>query len=93
MSTQNNGLKYVLDSLRRAADNSDCWPVYPAESGLILTEIARLREENEELRQERPAVVAWLRREADDAEPTAAAALFDVSDDIERGDHRREEER
>ena len=45
-----NGLKYVLDSLRRASDNSDCWPVYPAESGLILAEFARLNSELDAVR-------------------------------------------
>ena len=89
----NYSLKYVIDCLRRSADNSQCWPVYPAEAGAILAEFERLRCENEELRNERPAVVAYMRREADDAEPAAAAALLDVSDDIERGEHRREEER
>jgi hypothetical protein len=42
--------------------------------------------------EERAAVVAYLRMEADDGAPMAASALLDVSDAIERGEHRREEE-
>jgi hypothetical protein len=43
-------LKYVIDCLRRSADSSDCWPVYPAEAGALVAEIERLRQENEELK-------------------------------------------
>lgn len=51
MSEQmNHGLRYVLDCLRRSADNSQCWPVYPAEAGVLLAEFDRLRKENEELK-------------------------------------------
>ena len=77
----NNGLQYVLDCLRRSADNSSCWPVYPAEAGVLLAEIDRLRKENEELRGERAAVVAWLFRHHYD----------DTAERIKRGEHRRGE--
>lgn len=40
-------------------------------------------------RQATARIVAHMRREADDAEPKAAAALLDVSDAIERGEHLR----
>jgi hypothetical protein len=79
------GLKYVLDCLKRSADNSECWPVYPAEAGAILATIERLRKENEELRGERAAVVAWL---LERGHYTAEA----YAGSIERGEHRREEE-
>ena len=78
MTTNPNGLKYILDSLKRAADNSECWPVYPAESGLILAEIDRW---SGEVDRERAAVVAWLYRDGCEAS----------AERIERGEHRREE--
>lgn len=40
---------------------------------------------------ERATVVAYLRMEADDGAPLAASALLDVSDAIERGEHREGE--
>lgn len=68
MSGENQlpGLRYVLDCLKKSADNSECWPVYPAEAGAIISEIDRLRKENAELRaarseqDERSDVVAYL---------------------------------
>ena len=88
------GLKYVLECLRKSADNSECWPVYPAEAGVIISTIDRLRKENEELRGERAAVVAWLRRNpgvSRGPECVTAMTPFESADAIERGAHRREE--
>ena len=76
----NHGVKYVLDCLRRSADNSACWPVYPAEAGALLSEFERLRKENEELRGERGDAVAFVR----------GARLDDLADAMERGEHRKE---
>ena len=97
----NNGLQYVLDCLRRSADNSSCWPVYPAEAGVLLAEIDRLRKENEELRGERAAVVAYVRSEANQPHPIEAGEralspsgrglLLFYADRIERGEHRKDE--
>ena len=94
----NHGLNYVLDCLRRSADSSDCWPVYPAEAGALVAEIDRLRKENEELMAERPAVVAWLRAKANEPHPIEAGEravspsgrdlLLLHADSIERGEHR-----
>jgi hypothetical protein len=91
----NYALNYVLDCLRRAADNSQVWPVYPAESGALLAEFDRLRKENEELRQERPAVVAWLNRKATDdfcaLRVREACCWEKAAEAFERGEHRPEE--
>lgn len=90
------GLKYVLDCLRRSADNSECWPVYPAEAIAILTEVERLRKENAELRaapgeqQERADVLAYLRYARsfpftyDKGTPAILDALREL---IEQGEH------
>jgi len=45
----------------------------------------------EAVRKERAAVVAYLRTEAADGAPQAEAALLDVADDIDRGEHRPKE--
>jgi hypothetical protein len=60
-----------------------------ADMETMVAEIERLRAENEELRQERPAVVAWLNAEA---ERVDCGHIEDLADTIERGEHRREEE-
>ncbi len=50
-------------------------------------DLAALVAEVEHLRGERAAVVAWLRAEFD------TDSVREAADDIERGDHRREEEK
>ncbi len=82
----NHGLKYVLDCLRRSADNSACWPVYPAEAGAILSEFDRLQKENEQLRGERAALVRWLR-----LPPQTYLDGYLLIGPIERGEHRKDE--
>ena len=94
-----SGLKYVLDCLARSADNSECWPVYPAESGILIGEINRLRKELEELRGERAAVVAWLRERHTatqewDGRVNAVSHTYEhAANIIERGEHRSEGEK
>jgi hypothetical protein len=89
----------ILESLRRAATNDHPWISTPPEAGVLVAEMERLRVERDhchramefanaeaermrgEVERERAAVVKWLRR------MSYAGAL-----DIERGEHRREEE-
>ena len=63
--------------------------------GHIEVDLAALIAEVERLRDERAAVVAWLREQALQSHPDAAGwfALHHVSVMIERGEHRREGER
>jgi len=44
------------------------------------------------VREERAAVVAWLRDAADTPDGHARSLLFRIVDGLERGEHRREEE-
>jgi len=62
--------------------------------GHIEVDLAALVEEVEQLRKERPAVVAFLRELADAPETYVdeAIALRGASFAIERGEHRRKEE-
>lgn len=56
-------------------------------------EVARLKAENEVLRQERPAVVAWLREWADRVwHEDIKRAIAQEAYDIERGEHWSKEE-
>ena len=56
------------------------------EDAWLRAEVERLKAENEVLRGERAAVVAWLRRQG-------GRSAWTLTDAIERGEHRREEER
>jgi len=66
--------------------------------GHIVIDLAALVEEVEYLRKERPAVVAWLRAEMralyeNGQDGPAWFVLERKADAIERGEHRREEEK
>jgi hypothetical protein len=92
-------LAYVLASLRRAADNGYSWSLTPTEAGAFVAEVERLRAErhldNEALARawdesrdmERAAVVAYLRGKF----PEWPAGTNGYADEVERGEHRREE--
>ena len=107
-------LDYILASLRRAAEQGYPWSVSPSEAAALVVEVERLRAEVEALRtdrtlrafdattaafEERAAVVAWLRYEAEMATGTNTTAAFQhaarldtLADAIERGAHREENE-
>lgn len=101
-------LTYALACLKRAAENGYPWSVSPDEAAALVAEVDRLRAEVERRRdvydlmgavehsanklvahedigalRERAAVVAWLRERRD---------IYSFADEIERGEHRREEE-
>ena len=72
------------------------------ENALLRSQLAELevslqalKEENamlrDAVREERAAVVAWLRDESINYMPIKEVALLDAADKIERGEHRREE--
>jgi hypothetical protein len=79
-------LTYVLSSLKRAAENAYPWSLTPNEAGLLVAEVERLR-------GERAAVVAWLRSQVSQAAGDDDHAYERAATIIERGEHRREEER
>jgi len=105
-------LDYILSCLRRAADNSYPWSLTPIEAGALVDEVERLQVGLLDIEQivrdgmgvaravgrdeERAAVVAWLRGEAD----AATEMRFDfravdenvAAGSIERGEHREEKE-
>lgn len=99
----------ALTSLRRAAEKGHPWSVLSNEvASALVAEVERLRGVNADLRlmvdgletaahEERAAVVAWLRRKATDdfcaLRVKEACDAEKSADDIERGEHRREEER
>ena len=79
-------LNYVLVVLRRAAENGYSWSVSPHEALALVAEVERLRGEAE---RERAAVVAWLREQG--SINSMLSVMTGAADDIERGEHRREE--
>jgi len=105
-------LDYVLSAMRRAAATDCPWTLTPTQAGALVAEVERLREFRnnalhagndevaEEVAEEREAVVAWLRAEAEAAAQTytvqagAWANRIDaLATSIQRGEHRREEEK
>ena len=101
MSDEQEVIRYVLASLKRAAENAYPWSLTPNEAGVLVAEVERLRElllnagwpreadgiAELALQAERAAVVAWLREPGEYVDP-ACARLADI---IERGEHRRGE--
>jgi len=63
------------------------------EDAWLRAEVERLKAENEVLRGERAAVVAWLRREMQPCSGPVRSTLAWAANGIECGEHRREEER
>ena len=98
---------YVLSSLRRAADNAYPWSLTPTEAGALVAEVERLREFRnnalhagndevaEAVAEERAAVVAWVRAQGviEGSSPDERNMARWVAHCIERGEHRREEEK
>lgn len=96
-----NTISYVLSCLRLSSENSYPWSLTPNEAGLLVAEVERLREQrridnqeadrvydfarNKGAALERAVVVAWLRQQG-------GRGAWTLTDNIERGDHRREEE-
>ena len=94
-------VQYVLSSLKRAAEHGGSWPVSPGEAAALVAEVDRLRAQrvldNEEAARlydfardkgaalERDATVAYLRA------PGTCCSPDVLAENIERGDHRREE--
>ena len=66
----------------------------PADIGALVAEVDRLRDEvAAERAAERAAVVAWLLTDLDELSLGLQHLLTDLADAIERGAHRREEEK
>ena len=94
MSTEEQArLAHALDTLRHAAEHGYPWSIYPAEATALVAEVERLR-------NERAAVVAWLRTRERQIEDWPPGGMNEISltyniiaNVIERGEHRREEER
>lgn len=105
-------LPYILSRLKRASENDWSWPLTPVEASRVVAEIERLQDAEARTHQvivdhahmfreqgrkeERAAVVAWLRERTAVAErrdiSVAASFLEEASDDIKRGEHREEEQ-
>ena len=98
----------IISALELAATGT-AWSPYPSEAAALLFEVERLRAHNTELQTlgvslhkaaaagrdaERAASVAWLREQANSTTTDILRARdFDAADLIERGEHRREEDK
>jgi hypothetical protein len=60
----NKQLDYTLAALRRSCDNSYPWSVTPAEAGLLVAEVERLRAEVEAAHAEAVTVRSWAEEAA-----------------------------
>lgn len=105
MTDEQNTLAYALASLRRAADNDYSWSVTQSEASVLVAEVERLHAGLLDIEQivrdgmgvaraagrdeERAAVVAYLRELG--AINSMLSPMKGAVDDIERGEHRREE--
>lgn len=94
MTDEQETVRCVLASLKRASENAYSWSLTPNEAGVLVAEVERLRaieRERTALRDgaeaERAAVVAWLRTRAD----RAWCPTPEWVPEHQRGEHRREE--
>ena len=69
----NKQLDYTLAALRRSCDNSYPWSVTPAEAGLLVAEVERLRSINDDYLLEMGRQHALLRDQAREAKTERAA--------------------
>ena len=60
----NKQLDYTLAALRRCCDNSYPWSVTPAEAGLLVAEVERLRSEVEAAHAEAATMRSWAEEAA-----------------------------
>jgi len=86
-------LTYVLASIKRTSESDYSWLLMPHEGAVLIREMERLRGEAD---RERAAVVAWLREQREYGTDALLGQGFAnvcniLSDEIERGEHRRKE--
>ena len=89
----------ILIAMRQAGTNAYSWSLPRREAEVLVAEVERLRGEAAQEREaERAAVVAWLREQRAYGTDALLGAGFAsvcgiLADAIERGEHRREEEK
>ena len=107
MSDAQDVLRYVLSCLQRASENAHPWSLTPNEAGVLVAEVERLRDQVEVRIQhghnlrtmlesatetERAAAVKHLLGGTADCVECLDEAVVRLAREIERGEHRREEE-